>query len=181
MAIERNLTLHRAANHQLSSDDGRKLRELWLLLAQRRWGSLAVLPAHGDGSVDEFVRSLAAVGELLAYQPVAAVSVGAPSIGSAPTLASVARHLRHRADRPWREPQGGGDSDIRIDLDPHLLQRDRWIIGLPSVLREPAVLAVTNEADAVLLAVELGRTRIKEIRQSIELVGRERIAGCFLV
>jgi hypothetical protein len=42
-------------------------------------------------------------------------------------------------------------------------------------------LAATQSADAVVLLVELGKSRMADVRRMVEQVGRERIVGCFLV
>jgi len=55
------------------------------------------------------------------------------------------------------------------------------IVAIQPVVVEPLGLAVTQAADVVVLCVEVGRTRLASARRTIELVGRERIAGCFLV
>jgi hypothetical protein len=55
------------------------------------------------------------------------------------------------------------------------------VVAIQPVVVEPLGVAIAQAADAVVLCVELGRTRLKAARRTIELIGRERIAGCFLV
>ena len=55
------------------------------------------------------------------------------------------------------------------------------IISIPSILSEPVGIAVARAADAVVLAVELGHTRLADTRRTIEAIGRERILGTCLV
>jgi len=57
----------------------------------------------------------------------------------------------------------------------------RLIISIPPVLTEPLGLTATQESDAVVLAVRLNRSRMDEVRRTLQLVGRERVLGCFLV
>lgn len=57
----------------------------------------------------------------------------------------------------------------------------RLIISVPPVVTEPLGLAAAEKADAVVLAVRLNRTRMGEVRRTIELVGRERVFGCIIV
>ena len=57
----------------------------------------------------------------------------------------------------------------------------RLVIAIPAVITEPLGLAAAHQADAVLVAIELGHTRIADVRRTIELIGRERIVGAFLV
>jgi hypothetical protein len=54
------------------------------------------------------------------------------------------------------------------------------IVAIQPVVAEPLGLAVTQAADVIVLCIEVGRTRLASARRTIELVGRERIAGCFL-
>ena len=55
------------------------------------------------------------------------------------------------------------------------------IVAIQPVVVEPLGLAVTEGADAVVLCIEVGRTRLAAARRTIELVGRERIAGALLL
>jgi hypothetical protein len=57
----------------------------------------------------------------------------------------------------------------------------RLIISVPPVVTEPLGLAAAEEADAVVLAVRMYHSRMAEVRRTIQLVGRNRITGCFLV
>jgi hypothetical protein len=54
------------------------------------------------------------------------------------------------------------------------------VIAIPSVLEVPLGLAVAQAADAVVVIADLGRTRLDDVRRTVELVGRERVAGCIL-
>jgi hypothetical protein len=55
------------------------------------------------------------------------------------------------------------------------------VIAISSVITEPLGLGATAAADAVIVCIERGRTRLADARRTIELVGRDRIAGCYLV
>jgi hypothetical protein len=55
------------------------------------------------------------------------------------------------------------------------------IIAVQPVVVEPLGLAVTQAADTSILCIEMGRTHLASARRTIELVGRERIAGCLLI
>lgn len=57
----------------------------------------------------------------------------------------------------------------------------RLIISVPPVVTEPLGLAAAEEADAVVLAVRMYHSRMAEVKRTIQLVGRHRITGCFLV
>lgn len=57
----------------------------------------------------------------------------------------------------------------------------RLIISIPPVVSQPLGLATAQAADLVVLCVEVGVTRLADARRTLELVGRERVAGCFLI
>jgi len=57
----------------------------------------------------------------------------------------------------------------------------RLIISIPPVVTQPLGLATAHAADLVVLCVEVGGTRLADARRTLELVGRERMAGCFLI
>jgi hypothetical protein len=54
------------------------------------------------------------------------------------------------------------------------------IFALQPVVGEPLGAAMAAQADTVVLCVELGRTRAAAARRTIELIGRERVAGCII-
>jgi len=57
----------------------------------------------------------------------------------------------------------------------------RLIISVPPVVTEPLGLAAAEEADAVVLSVRMNHSTMGDVRRTIQLVGRDRITGCFLV
>ncbi len=57
----------------------------------------------------------------------------------------------------------------------------RLIISVPPVVTEPLGLAAAEEADAVVLAVRMNHSTMGDVRRTIQLVGRHRITGCFLM
>lgn len=168
----------------LAPDTVHQMQELWMVLAKQEWTSLAVLPAHRDGSTDELVRTLAEVGRHLCDQPISTATVATFGPGSTRALATLARQMEERQKRLW-----SGSDVIDVESDPPMKRDDdesflpasgRLIIGVPSVVAMPVALAVAQAADTVILGVELGKTAMKDLRRSIELIGRERIVGSVL-
>ena len=131
----------------------RRFQELWPRLADGGWSSLAVVPADPGGNAVAIARALAEVGTRLGEAPVVAVAAEALDYASARDLLE----LQRRA----------GSAQL--------------VLALPPVLVEPLGLAVAREADAVLLTVVRGRTRLADVRRTVELLGRERLVGCVLV
>jgi hypothetical protein len=131
----------------------RRFQELWPRLADGGWGSLAVVPCDPAGNAAEIARALAEVGTRLGEAPVVAVAAEALDYASARDLLELQRRTAST----------------------------RVVLALPPVLVEPLGLAVARAADAVLLTVVRGRTRLADVRRTVELVGRERLLGCVLV
>jgi hypothetical protein len=133
--------------------DERGLQALWLRLAARPWRSLVMVPASPGASAATLVRGLAEVGLRL---------------GEAGAAAIVAEVLGYDATRALAERLRGADAW-------------RLVVAIPAVTVEPLGLAVTREADVVVIAVERGRSRLADVARTVALVGRDRIAGCVLV
>jgi hypothetical protein len=55
--------------------------------------------------------------------------------------------------------------------------RRRIVISIESVLSNPLGIGIAQAADAVVLCVRKGRTKIAAARRTIELIGRERFVG----
>jgi hypothetical protein len=142
---------------QPTTDGVRGYQELWFALARRSWTSVVLVPASPDGSTVDAARALAEVGGQLDTAPVTALTATALEYGTARALSDLNR--------------SGGDA----------AGRGRLVIAISSVITEPLGLGATAAADAVIVCIERGRTRVADARRTIELVGRDRIAGCYLV
>lgn len=145
---------------------------LWFVLAQRSWTSLAVVPADPHGSSEDLVHALVEAGTRLGAVPVTALTRATMDARSAGPLAELQRH-------PAREPAlAPGTAHEGLLLSPG---RGRIVIALPPVIEDPMGLAVTQASSLVAVVIAPGRTRLADARRTIELIGRERIAGCILV
>lgn len=171
-------------------------QELWLALARRRWTSLVVIPADGENSSAEVAKSLAEVGKELIEDPVTAITVNRLGYDSARALSDLQQTV-DRARQAGERPRVELDSNV-IDVSSRpagepggtsagpgtalaLMPSARLVISIPPVVREPLGLAVAHVADAVILTFHLGKTNLAEARRTIELIGRDRIVGCFIV
>lgn len=181
--------------------------ELWINLARREWHSLVVIPADGHGSTAEIAQALAEIGQRLSFGPVTALTLSSLEYGSALALADLQQHIHRERerqivppgpvaaepapDRPGPPPSAtstasgaNAAADANGARKPDaimLVPPARLIISVPPVISEPLGLTAAAEADAIVLAVRMNHTRIAEVRRTIQMVGRERIAGCFLV
>ena len=116
---------------------------------------------------------------------------GIPRAASAVAWADVATRRAARVGFDWPDLAG-----VRAKLDEELTELPtpgdeaeavvvssaaRLIIAIPPVITEPLGLATTSGADLVMICVELGRTRLEDARRTLQLIGRERVAGCLLL
>lgn|GEM_PF-2919071 len=188
-ASSRSLVPAKGGLEDPSRTANRQLQQLWQILARLRWHSLVVVPAHAEGSTSEFVRSLAQVGNEFGDLPVASAAVATLGAGAARSLATLVRDAKHQEEeRRWLD-EARSDARSGVPLEPSLhdgsdsapVPLGRLVIGVPSVVAEPVGLGITDAADCVLLGVELGKTTTAEVKRSIELIGRSKIAGCVLL
>jgi hypothetical protein len=189
----------------------REYLELWIHLSRRKWGSLVIIPADRDGSTAEIANALAEIGQRLSYGPVTAIAVSSLEFGSALALADLQQHLERERraggisaqefpaeeqppveDAPTTGAAPSGAEPVVPSPEPVAFEPPktealakvppaRLIISIPPVLTEPLGLTAAQESDAVVLAVRLNRSRMDEVRRTLQLVGRERVIGCFLV
>lgn len=139
---------------------GKECQQLWFMLAKRRWTSLALVPADAGGSTAALAASLAEVGRQLRDGAVTALQLPRLDYITASGIA------------------GAIASAGRGDGVPENLQ---VIVAIPPVLEDPLGVAIAHAADAAVLCVEVGKTRIGSARRTIELVGRERFVGSILL
>jgi hypothetical protein len=142
----------------------REIQELWFALANRRWSMLVVIPVGSGATAASVAISLADVGRRLREMPVTFL-VMAETIDY-PTAGRIVRTL------------GAGG---RKDEDSEAGSASKLVIAIPSVLTEPLGLVVAKAADAVVLCIEKGHTTMPDAHRTIDLIGRDRIAGCLYV
>ena len=185
LSTKRELVLPQS-DEELDSILGDQAQHLWLSLAKREWASLVVLPAHPGGSTRELASELADAGTNLGDIPVAAITASELDASSARALIALARQVSGRQKRLRQghdvidvesEPSAGESRDAGYFEAP----TGQLIISIPSIDSGPSALAVASASDLVVIGVELNKTSMKELSRSIELIGRERIAGCVLL
>lgn len=135
-------------------------QQLWFMLAKRRWTSLALVPADEGVSTAALAASLAEVGRQLNEGAVTALQL--PRLDYI-TASGIANAIS-AAGRGEGVPE-----DLQV------------IIAIPPVISQPLAVAVAQAADAAVLCVQLGRTRLSAARRTMELVGRELWVGSILL
>jgi hypothetical protein len=132
-----------------------RLQTLWIATQRREWRSLAVIGA------DEGVDTLK-ISEMLAQ--IAWAYRGQPS------CVFDFRDLGLRlADYQMREVQAQVESGVRA------------ILALRSTSENPTAIPLARLADAVVLCIDLAKTRIGAAERTIAEIGRDRVIGSIIV
>lgn len=195
-------SLFRAGDH--AGVDGvamRDVQEFWFTLARFRWSSLVLVPADEGISAAPLANALADVGCRLRDSPVTAIVADSMDYESARILADL--QLRVQVDRRASEAvevvdpivappstvasgaEAGADADAPRATESRqtalMAPSGQVVVAIQPVVVEPLGVAIAQAADAVILCLELGKTRIESARRTMELIGPDRIAGAFLL
>lgn len=141
----------------------REFQELWFALARKDWQSAVIVPADASVAAGGIACSLADVGRRLGFTAVNALVAESLDFASVGPLASRVAAPRLRAQSPEEALTG------------------QLVVALPPVVVQPLGVVVARAADVVVLCIAMGRTRLSDAQKTIDLVGRERLAGTFLV
>jgi hypothetical protein len=141
-----------------------EIEGLWFTLARMPWRTLVLVPADAEGSSVEMAAALADVGRRLRAEPVTFLLMSGPLDFAA--AGKIVQTMGARKDEDGAERRTGDG---------------RLLIAIPPVVTEPLGLAVTQVADAVLLCVERGESRVRNAERTVELVGRDRIVGALML
>jgi hypothetical protein len=162
-----------------------ELEDLWLALTRTDWVSLVFVPADPGSSSAALVTALAEVGSRLSRETVSPLML---DIDQDPAVLADVQQLllreRRRAD--LRVPRVVGESagsagDVAPPPPESVPTPARTILSIPPLAGAPLGAGVARAADAVVVTVAMGRTRLADVRRTTELVGRERVAGCCIV
>jgi len=136
---------------------------LWFALARREIASVVLVPADEGRPAAGLAYMLSEVGRRLGDHPVTAVVAEGNDYEFVTRTAALLAVTHRRQDRL------PGASPLEV------------IVAIHPVTIDPLGLALVAAADAALLCVEVGRTRLSAARRSIAMIGRERFAGSVLV
>lgn len=138
-----------------------EFQSLWFSLSKFPWRSLVVVPVDDDGSAAGVATALAGVGKRLRPGPTTFLIMTRP------------------IDYPSAEKFVAMVASRGVPSD-HSSTVAKVIISVPPVIVEPLALAVTEAADAVVLTIRKGVTRLIDADRTAEIVGRDRVVGCVL-
>lgn len=194
-----HFSLFRGESNGASGPPHREFQELWFTLAKRNWSSLVLAPADEGISAAGVASELADVGSRVRDRPVAAIVADAMDFESARILADLQHRVRDAPDPSDRlapldaagspmEPQPAAGAPSPSGADRSQVRAARLVPGagqvvvaIQPVVVEPLGVAVAHAADAVVLCLQLGRSRRAAVRRTIELIGADCISGAILV
>jgi hypothetical protein len=136
-------------------------QSLWFSLSRFPWRSLVIVPVDDDGSAAGVATALAGVGKRLRPGPITFLLMTRPI-----DYPSAEKFVAAVAARTT--------TSVDSSIVPKV------IISVPPVIVEPLALAVTGAADAVVLCIRKGSTRLLDADRTAQLVGRDRVVGCVL-
>lgn len=109
-----------------------------------------------------------------------ATDPSAPVRPLADALADVSRAYRLR---PLRIVDAAGASAAQVahlqdELATSRVGEGRVVVAVDDLRRSPGGVPLVVQADAVVLVVRLGATALRDVEETVELVGRDRVLGC---
>jgi hypothetical protein len=137
-------------------------QELWLSISTRPWKSLVLVPVDPDGSVMELTVALAEAGSQLSDAPVNSLIAEAPDFLNGPSSSRVPAKTLVNRITSLRHPESTG----------------QLVIALPPLSRDPLAAVVARRADVTLLCIHKGKSETPAVRRTLQLIGRDRVAGC---
>lgn len=163
----------------------RELQELWFATRRREWRSLVVVPASPGSSALHIAQALGEVGGAIRMSPVHVVNAEGMDLDGIATLVLDIGMEEPELKKPepkgsvWTSGSGGWDASGPVGRGAPATRAT--IIAIGAVAENPLILPLALAADAVLLCVEIGRTRMEDARHTVELIGRDRIIGTVLL
>ncbi len=142
---------------------GTAAHSLWFAVQTRPWASIAVLPAGPGESAKDVANALYDVGALASGGPMRMLDAREVTLTSS---ANVIVNMSSLVSAPGERRVGGPQ---------------RVVVLLASVIDVMAGIPIAMAADAVVLTVTLGKTRLDDARRTLQLVGAQRVLGTILV
>jgi hypothetical protein len=130
---------------------GRDWQQLWFAALQHPWSSLVIVPAQPNLSALPAARALVAVGRLYHQRSV------------------------HLLEAERTDPAATGF--VISSAKNRVAAGEQVIIAVDSPLSHPVAIPLARAADAALLLVPLGRTRLSWARNTIDYIGRQHFIG----
>jgi hypothetical protein len=131
------------------------VQQIWFAAQQRPWTTLGIVAPDPRDGVYLLAAALVAVGRLTDTGEIDLLDAQSGGLGD------VARHLATM-------------TQVRT-------RGTRLVVVTDPVTVNPIALPLLRAADAVVLVLTLGRSRLAAAAQTVELIGRERVLGVALL
>ncbi len=139
---------------RVAAPGGYDVHELWYKLLSRPWNCLVVVSPERTQSTLRMASSLAELGTQHRRSPVELIDALELDLERVTSIA----HSVGSNQGQWR-----------------------FVVALDSPLVNPVAIGVLTVADAVLMLLEKGVSKIPQARRIIEIAGRERFIGAVVV
>jgi hypothetical protein len=147
-------------------DPAAEAQQLWMMLTQQSWSTLALVPGHEGGSALNVAYEVAEVGRAYLRRPLELLCAEGIE------MAGATGWLRDAHDGVvTRVP---GDRLAKAELF-------RRLVVIEPVVTNPDGIAIARAADAVMIVVQKGVTDLAAVRWTLEAIGRPTCIGCALV
>ncbi len=147
-------------------DADEDLRAAWLKL-RGDWSWLAVIAAEPRDSTAVITRALCEVGSRLSVYPVEYIDATDVDLDSSSMLLA---RLGTTVAEGW--PRGGHPAGASAQWRPPVVKS---VVALANPLANPLALPLALAADGVVLCVRRGHDRLRLVRRTVDVVGRDRI------
>jgi hypothetical protein len=184
--MKRDVGARDSEKHALPSRD---FQELWFATRRRKWRSLVVVPASPGSSALHIAQALGEVGSAIRMSPVQVINAEGMDLERiARVVSDITGELKAegkgdpQAASAWTSgPAGASAAGKDVTAARSGPAERATIIAIEAVAQNPLLLPLALAADAVLLCVEVGRTKLDDAHHAVELIGRDRIIGTVLL
>ncbi|HEY2031699.1 MAG TPA: hypothetical protein VGH20_21045 [Myxococcales bacterium] len=136
------------------------LQELWFATLRASWQTLVLVPVGSGLSALPLARALGEFGGRHRGRPVTVMSTSGLELSAIADLVSEFGFT----ENAQTAPRGG-----------------KVIVAIDPIVEDPMGIAAALAADAALLCLELGKSRLADAQHTLEQIGRERFIGCVVL
>ncbi len=138
------------------------------------WSWLVVVPGEAGFSTAALTQGLCQVGSRLSLAPVDFIEATNVDLDSASRLIGELG-TANSSSNAW---PGSAEEPASSSWN---ARSKRAIVALESPVSNPLALPVALAADGAVLCVRRERSRLSEVRRTVEAIGRDRIRCCILI
>jgi hypothetical protein len=130
-------------------------QRIWVMLRQRDWTSLAIVPSHQGVDISKVAESLARTGRIEAERPIDVITGVDVQLGDA--------------------------NQIIDSIGARAAQGHLVLVPVDPIADNPSAITIVRATSAALLVVRMGESLIASAEDTIDTVGRDRFVGSIIV